>query len=345
MARELELQVAVTGSEQGVQQLGNLERGITGVTTAAAKADPLIEQLGEHYTRAAAKARTMTDAELDAAIGTKAVGTEADKAAAAKGRQAGATDALSAAVRRYAGPAAVGMAILKTGDWADKILNLSRSTGIGVEALQKFEQIGKLSGISVEQFSRASIMLSDRLAGGDKSAVAAVKKLNLDLDRLVSLSPDETMLEFARALAQVENPQQRINIGTDAMGRGLANVLPMVLELGTKWDQVSAKLDEQGIKSLAAADDALDEMTSTGKGLLATVLVPFAPLIEGINTVLQPVSKLLSAFLKDVTSPLRLDSWRAWADTLRDAARSMQFMVGIGPGIQAPLPTDRKTHV
>lgn len=338
MAEALRLDILIDADGQARRAIEEFRGMLLRTGSDAESAAKQVDKFEQEYLAAATAARKATEAQEKATTQTKAAGQAAEGAAASKGKQAGATDALTSAVKRYIAPAAIGVAVVKTLQWADNLVNLSKSTGISITSLQKFEQIGKGAGVSVDTLARASMTLSDRLVSGDKSTVAAVQKLGLNMDKLRASSPDEAMLAFGRALSSVERPQDRINLGTDVMGRGFQTVIPLILEMGEKWESTAAKIDEKGVKSLADANNALGEVMSSGKGLLATVLVPFAPILSGISTVLTPLSSLLRDFLRDVTSPLRLESWKEWGNDLRDAARSLQFIAGIGPGIQSPLP-------
>lgn len=329
MARELTIEAVFNSTEAE----GALSRFALALTAAGDKAEVAADKVAKfEKSYKEGKARQTAKAELDAlSASTDKVGTAAAKAATPM-------DALGRVALRIAGPAAVGAAITSTLNWADQLSNLSRSTGISTTALQKFESIGKTSGTTMEQIANASLQLSNRLAGGDKSAASAAAKLGLNVQTLINLSPDQAMLAWAAALSKVQNPQERVALAMDGMGRTAGNLLPVLMDMNDQWDRTTAKLTTDGVKSLDDAGDALDRLLDTGKGLLATVLVPFAPLLEGILTVLTPLSKLFSAFMRDVLSPFNPAAWREWADSLRDAARSMQYIAGIGPGIIAPPP-------
>jgi hypothetical protein len=330
VARELVLEAKVE-SVEAEAALARLANAFTATGDKADVAAAKAEKFEKAYKDG--QARKKATSELDALSGaTTRAGDAAQKATAS-------TSALTGMVMRFAAPAAVGAAVMSTLNWAGNLTDLSRATGIGTTALQKFETIGKLSGATMDQVANASLQLSNRLAGGDKSAARAMESLGLSTQRLINMSPDMAMLEFAAALAKVENPQQRVALAMDALGRSGGALLPTLMDLNVEWDKTTAKLSEDGVKALDDASDSMDRLMDSGTGLLATVFVPFAPLLEGITNVLTPLSKLFNAFMRDVLAPFDPAKWREWADSLRDAARSMAFMAGVGPGIvSAPPP-------
>lgn len=331
MARELSLEVEVLGTVEADAALARLFNGFVKAGDSAEVAGAKVEKFEKSLKEGSARKAARKELEDLSGAATN-VGTATQKASTG-------TSALTSAVMRFAAPAAVGAAVLSTLNWADNLTNLSRATGISTTSLQKFESIGKMSGATMDQIANASLQLSNRLAGGDKSAAKAMETLGLSTQRLINMSPDMAMLEFAAALAKVENPQQRVALAMDALGRSAGALLPTLMDMNAQWDETNAKLSEDGVKALDDAGDAMDRLMDSGKGLLATVFVPFAPLLEGITNVLTPLSKLFGAFMRDVLAPFDPSKWREWADSLRDAAASMAYMVGVGPGIvSAPPP-------
>lgn len=336
MARELAIDVVMRTTEAETA-LARLETQFMKAGDSIEEASKKVEKFEKSYRDNAAK--TEAKRALDGlAKSTQDVGAAADKTTPKLSAQERATDALRATVLRYASAAVVGAAIKSTLDWAGNLTDLSKATGISTTSLQKFEMIGKGAGVSMQSMADMALQMSNRLAGNDRSASAALDKMGLSTARLLALKPDEMMLEFARALSKVENPQQRVALAMDVLGRSGKNLLPVLDDLNAKWDSTNAKLGEDGVARLDAAGDALDELTSAGKGLIANFLAPFAPLLNGIAAALNPVGKLFGAFLRDVLSPLDLNKWREWKDNLVDAARSMQYISGVGPGIMAPPP-------
>ena len=330
MARELVIDVDVYSVEA--------EAALIRLYDSFRKAGDSAEVAGDKVTKFEksykdGSARKTAKAELDALSGST------DKVSVAAGKASTTQAAFTNALVRFAGPAALGAAIASTVSWAGQLSNLSKSTGISTTSLQKFESIGKSSGVTMNQIANASLQLSDRLAGGDKSAAKAMDRLGLSTGALLKMSPDRAMLEFAAALSKVQNPQERVTLAMDGMGRSAGQLLPVLMDMNDEWDKTSAKLSEEGVKALDDTGRAFDKLMDTGKGLIAVVLVPFAPLLEGILNVLTPLSTLFSKFMADVLSPFNPAAWREWADSLRDAARFLQYIVGIGPGIlAAPLP-------
>lgn len=338
MAEALRLDILIDEDGSARRAVAEFAASMQKAGIDAESAAKQVDKFEQEYLAAAAAAKKATDAQTQATTATKSAGQAAEQAAAAKGRQAQASDALTSAVKRYAAPAVIGAAVMSTLNWAGSLSDLSKSTGISTTSLQKFEIIGKASGVTMDQIAASSLQLSNRLAGGDKSAALAVEKLGLNLDKLKASRPDETMLSFARALSKVEDPQQRVALAMDVMGRSGGAMIPVLLDMAEKWDTVSAKISEDGVKSLDDAGDSLDAMMGTGKALIASVLVPFAPLLTGISNAMTPLLTKFGEFMSFVLAPLDMAKWQAWTSNLQDAAAAMGYMVGIGPGVTGAMP-------
>lgn len=338
MAEALRLDILIDEDGSARRAVAEFASAMQKAGIDAESAAKQVDKFEQEYLAAASAAKTATAAQTQATTATKSAGQAAEQAATAKGRQAQASDALTAAVKRYAAPAVIGAAVMSTLNWAGSLSDLSKSTGISTTSLQKFEIIGKATGTTMDQIAASSLQLSNRLAGGDKSAALAVEKLGLNLDKLKASKPDETMLAFARALSKVEDPQQRVALAMDVMGRSGGAMIPVLMDMAEKWDTVSAKISEDGVKSLDDAGDSLDEMLGVGKALIASVLVPFAPLLTGISNAMTPLLTKFGEFMSFVLAPLDMAKWKAWTDNLKDAAAAMGYMVGIGPGVTGALP-------
>lgn len=279
MARELSLEVEVLGTAEADAALARLFNGFVKAGDSAEEASAKVEKFEKSYADGQARKRAKT--ELDALSGAAAkTGDAVEKSAKQVGVKDKALSSLTATVLRFAAPAVIGVAIKNTLDWAGGLSDLSKSTGISTTALQKFEIIGKASGVTMDQVANASLQLSNRVAGGDKSTARAMERLGLSMAQMASSTPDEAMLRLAKSLMSVENPQERVALAMDAGGRSMAKMLPMLGDLAEKWDDTQKVLDEGAIQSLDDAGDAIDELTTAGKKLIANVLVQFAPLMK-----------------------------------------------------------------
>ncbi len=293
MARELVLDV-VMNSTEAETALIRFETALIKAGFSAEEASEKVKKFEQSYQSGAA--RKAAKAELDALAGAA---TKSGDAAEKSAKQVSAKDkalaSLTSTVLKFAAPAAIGAAIKSTLDWAGSLSSLSKTTGISTTSLQKFEIIGKTSGATMNDIANAAVALSDKLAGGDKSAAEAIGRVGLRLGQLTSMSPDKALLEVAHAAAQIANPMERVAFLTDAVGKaGAKTLLPMLDDLEAKWNTVGGVISEKGIQALDDVGAAFGEVGTLGKQFLAEVLIPLAPgFTELTRSVLDFVSETI----------------------------------------------------
>jgi hypothetical protein len=143
-------------------------------------------------------------------------------------------------------------------DNASNIVDLSNKTGLAMRTIQEFQHVADQTGTTVDAFTNAAFKLGTNLAGGGKSVVNAVERLGLSFAQLKSLSPDEQFNRIAKALSEMENPQERNRIALELFGRQAKDILPAIAE-GYERLKASAILagDEQ-IKAIDRTAEAWD---------------------------------------------------------------------------------------
>lgn len=325
MARELSVSVEVLGTTEADAAIARLalafQKAGDSATVAAEKADKFEKAYKDSTARKAAKA------ELDALTGsTGKFGSAASEATGKISAKQRALDGLTATVLKFAAPAVMGAAIKHTLDWAGNLNDLSKSTGISTTSLQKFEIIGKQSGVTMEQVANAAIQMSDRLAGGNKSAAQAVERVGLNLGQLMSMSPDQALLEVAHAAAQIHNPMERVAFLTDAVGKaGAKTLLPMIDDLNEKWKDTANVISEDGVKALDDAGDAFTDLGIAGNKFLADVLAPLAPAFTFVanhiaDFVSGTIPKLQGWFSSVIDGFMQVEvAFRQFDDNMRNA--------------------------
>lgn len=324
MARELSLSVEMD-SVEAEAALARLFNAFVKAGDTADEASKKVEKFEKTYKEGAARKTAKT--ELDALAGATAKAGDAAATAATKvSAKDKALSALTSTVMKFVAPVAIGAAIKHTLDWAGSLSDLSKSTGISTTSLQKFESIGKASGATMQDIAGAAIQMSDRLAGGNKSAAMAIDRVGLSIGQLTSMSPDKALLEVAHAAAQIANPMDRVAFLTDAVGKaGAKTLLPMLDDLERKWNAVGGVIDEQGIAKLDDAGDALADLGKVGTQFMANVLTPMAPaftfLADSIGEFVQAtIPKLQAWFAGVIEGFMRVEvAFREFDDNMRNA--------------------------
>jgi hypothetical protein len=133
-----------------------------------------------------------------------------------------------------AGGAAMIALAKKTGDAADRILDLSSITGMTTDEIQKWEKVSTVAGVSMDAITNVSQKLTkqmDILSTGTGKAAEASDALGLSYESLESMNADERMNAVVKALQAVEDPTERAKLGTDLLGNSFADLAP-ILDVG-----------------------------------------------------------------------------------------------------------------
>lgn len=134
-----------------------------------------------------------------------------------------------------AGGAALTLA-KKTGDVADRLLDLNSITGMSTDEIQKWERVTKVAGVNADAMTNASQKLTktlDTMTTGTGKAVESAEKLGLSYEQLSSMTADERMNAVSTALAEVGDKTERARLGTDLLGGSWKEIAPIV-DLGAE---------------------------------------------------------------------------------------------------------------
>lgn len=171
--------------------------------------------------------------------------------------------ALGTAVGTFLGNAAlqVGREFIQAGkrafDYADALSNLSATTDITVEGLQRIEALGVTSGVSLETLAASVGMLQKNL--DNPAAINALGKMGLNYKEIRALKPEDQFIEIASAVAGIEDPVERANAGAALFGRQWQTIAPAI-QGNIKEIVASVKtLSKEQIDALDEAGDAWDQ--------------------------------------------------------------------------------------
>jgi len=216
-------------------------------------------------------------------VAAAGAGNASVKGAASVGLFGGAVGTLTRYAMAYAGPLAVGAALKQTIAWGDSLSDLSQKTGISTTTLQRLNYAAERSGQSLEDMTRATQMMADRLGSGDKSAIAAIEKLGLDFERLKNQDPGETFLALGRAIGELEDPYQRAALATDLFGKSGKELIGVFLELAKTGGEDLPVMSEQAVAALGKLDDTLTDTKNASKALAGELVGTLAPALTKIS--------------------------------------------------------------
>ena len=161
-----------------------------------------------------------------------------------------------------AGAVAVGGALLgianKTGQAADRLLDLQDITGMTVEEIQRWEKVTKVAGVSLDAMTGASQKLTKSLnamdSEGNKSR-KAIESLGVSFKDIESMNADQRMDVLTKALAGVDDATERARIGTDLFGGSWKDIAPIVGLGAEAMDKAKASANIFSEEDLRRAND------------------------------------------------------------------------------------------
>lgn len=232
----------------------------------------------------------------------------------AMGTQLGSISKLMGGLFAGVGISTITAAISKVADYAGKISDLSKQTGLSTDAIQQMSFVAKQTGTSLESFSNAALKLGTNLAGGSTSVQAAVDKLGLSYQHLKTLQPDQQFELVAAALQKIEQPQERNRLAIELFGRTAKNILPAIAQ---GYADIAAQAVLAGNKQIEAIDKAADAWDRLKTNISAasvqgvgSAILTYEQLGTGIDT-LTDKERAHLAFLKKSGG-----DWQSYLDEL-----------------------------
>ncbi len=176
--------------------------------------------------------------------------------------------------------------------------NMSKKTGLTVGTLSTLRYAATVTGNDFENVSKAVARLDKTIAdagSGNKQAQAVMASLGLNAKELASNSngAEIALQALGKALANTSGPNQQA-LAMHAMGRGGAELIPVLIQMGTNWDYLRQKAMEAGVQldgstaaALAHSNRVLTDMKARVEGAGVAFTRGLAP---GINAMLNVIS-------------------------------------------------------
>jgi hypothetical protein len=272
MARQLTIEIAIEKT-RAQQEARELEQGLKNLEQAAIKT-------GTATDKQAAAHEGLSRRLADAKTRTRELEAEKKKLAATTDQTAKASGLLTSAVLRYASAGAVIAAVKWTADWADRIEELSKATGLSITMIQKLDQITKQNGTTIEALTKSFASMQDRVAGGDKSAVRAFEKLGISFETFKRMRPDDQMEMLAIAVGKIEDPMLRVNVVTDLFGKTGVQLIPTLERIADGMDDIKTA-SEENILAIGQLSDGWEDLKGMGARLMVEAI---GPLVKGMSS-------------------------------------------------------------
>jgi phage-related minor tail protein len=230
----------------------------------------------------------------------------------------------------------------KTGDYADRILDLEAITGMSAEAIQEWQHVANIAGVETEAVTDAAQKLTKQLTsmeGGTGKAAEALGMLGIEFDQFIELPIDERMETVIKALTEIEDPAERARIGTDLLGSAWQNIAPIVALGAEEIDKARQAANDMGVvMGSDALNDAnnfrigMEELKAQMGGLFNEIGAKLAPMLtETLLPIIQnDIIPLIVAFAEKIAGLIEkfqgLDE-----DTQKTILTIVAIVAAVGP--------------
>lgn len=158
---------------------------------------------------------------------------------------------------------AAGGAILalatKTGQYADRIMDLSAITGMSTKSIQEWQHVAKIAGVETEAVTKATEGLVRKLPQLESEGGRVTEQLNklgFSFDDLKKMTPEHMMDELIGALSSMDDTLERNAIGAQLFGGAWKDLAP-ILEMGA--DGIEQARKEAHALGAVMSDEALED--------------------------------------------------------------------------------------
>lgn len=198
---------------------------------------------------------------------------------------------------------------VKTGKYADQLLDLNQITGLSLGTLQELEHVSRVAGVSFEGLTGTISKLSNQIpeiVKGTGSAAEALIALGVTVtDSSGNIKDMDTLFpELLNSLRGVENVTQRNALAQDIFGRSLQDIAPVLGMTADEFDTVRKEAHAMGMVLSGSAINSANDFRVASEKLQAqfgalgrSVAITFMPVL---TDVMIPVlkNKVLPALLK-----------------------------------------------
>jgi hypothetical protein len=227
---------------------------------------------------------------------------------------------------------AFGRELLQT---ADELVKVADRTGLTTTEVQKLKFVAEQSGNSLDDFTGAIARLQNNLVSGDKSAVNALKVLNINMAALRASTPLEQLEQIGRSIAKIPDPAARAALAIDLFGRSGATILPTLIADFERLGNAAPIMSDKTVRALDQAGDSLNKFQLQMKvwaaeflnfagrmfdTAVAGIQRGTAAIIDGMANLVGSVAKLPGAQAMFNRFGMSVDSLREKAQFLRDTA-------------------------
>lgn len=140
---------------------------------------------------------------------------------------------------------------------------------------------------------KMQVSLSQAASGG-KAQIQTLDALGLEIGQLKALEPDKQFEAIAEQISRIQDPADKTRAAVELFGRAGADLLPMfekgaagIREARDAAKEFGQSLTEADLEKFRQADDALDALKESGRGLASALTLELAPSFVEVSDKLQ----------------------------------------------------------
>ena len=164
---------------------------------------------------------------------------------------------------------AIGSAISSAADLGAEIASTSRQFNIGAEELQVWRQAAVNAGISANEFNGSLGNLTQKIGeanAGNRAAQQGFVDLGVSFQTVSgqARATDAVMLDLAKRIADIEDPSERLRLGTQLLGDEFKALYPLLLNGA---DGISATRAEMETFGQVLTQDELQNLANLNRDI------------------------------------------------------------------------------
>lgn len=200
--------------------------------------------------------------------------------------------------------AAMWGAASKGADYADRLDDLSRTTGMSTDALQELRYISGSVGADFDGIATAAEMLTKNIGIMSPTTKKALEDLGVSVvDTAGKVRPTADIFrDVVDALGKIEDPTQRAAAASELFGRQYKPVLELVGTSKEKWDDLAKAahdagvvIGEEDVKAAASFKEEQNKVNMALETFWNTLGLAVMPLLRELPGLLNEVKPAIEA--------------------------------------------------
>lgn len=176
----------------------------------------------------------------------------------------------------------------------DLLAKTADKLDISTEALAGLQLAADEANVSqtaLEKGLQKMVRNADDASRGVGEAADAFKRLGVDTDALMQMTPDKQFLTLADAISKVSNKNEQLSLTTQIFGARAADMIhlirggrPVLEEAAEAAGSLGLAIDRESAAGVERAIDAFGRFKRAVSGIFRSVAVEIAPFIEVLST-------------------------------------------------------------